>query len=218
MMTDSGIADPTSAFNDLCADGLLAQFGQRFGLSVLGARVARVFATKSAGSPTANARAGALKIVRHDMTGLFFQTLCRTRSFDALYLCSPWLTVSSRQRDVLLRSLATQAARRGRPPRVAVLTRPTVGTQLAPSGADLFRAVSGAIFVNSRLHTKLYICQSDSSLGSFAIVGSQNLSRSNYLELGVSFEGGPSIIGYLVSYFRELCSTSHLVQEICYAS
>ena len=44
-----------------------------------------------------------------------------------------------------------------------------------------------------------------------AIVGSQNLTKSNYLELGIRINSDNQVIDHLIAYFWEITNYSHEV-------
>ena len=62
---------------------------------------------------------------------------------------------------------------------------------------------------NKKVHSKLYIREPDSAGGlMLAIVGSQNLTRSRMLELGILIKGDDQVVNQLVRHFVDLSNVS----------
>ena len=69
--------------------------------------------------------------------------------------------------------------------------------------------LGATIFLHRSLHSKLYIREPGANGGSLlAIVGSQNLTRSNYLELGIQILGDSTLVQNLVRYFFDVTNES----------
>ncbi len=211
----AGVEDPAGVVGDLMATNILQRLGERLGLSTYGIRAVILLDALNGGDVrTAYQRLSnydsALKmyeLVREGMTGAFLENINARPGFSRLYVCSPWLGLNERQRGLLTHAII-QSERRGREPEVLVLTRPAEGG-VVPGGAEPFVALGATVFLHPRLHTKLYIREPDQSGGySMAIVGSQNLTRSRYLELGIRINADTAMVDQLIAYFWELCNAS----------
>lgn len=218
IMARNGIDDVPGAITDFIASGvlhrhddtcLLTPFGERtYWLleAVNGKDLGEVFDRLTRIEPRLNR----YELVREGMTDLFIKSLIERPGFGRLYFCSPWINLNSRNRESLARAVALAEDRRGRQPEVVVMTRPEEGSKnIAPAGVSLMRDLGADIFLNSRLHTELYIREPDVSGGySMAIIGSQNLTQSSYLELGIKVNADTRIISQLVAYFWSLSHIS----------
>ena len=148
------------------------------------------------------------ELVREGMTEAFFAGLTQQSGrLGRLYLCSPWINASERavkhlQYAYLRRpSLSTPA------PELLVITRPP--RNAANPSLAAFRSLGARVFYQPRLHSKLYIREPDRSGGTLmAVVGSQNLTRSTHLELGIRIAGDDQLVRQLIRYFVELTNVS----------
>ena len=149
------------------------------------------------------------ELVREGMTEAFFAGLTQTSGrLGTLYLCSPWINASERAIQNLQYSFLQRPKRTTHDPELLVLTRPPSDDD-APSSLDPFRSLGARIFYQPRLHSKLYIREPDQSGGTLqAVVGSQNLTRSRYLELGIRIAGDDQLVRQLIRYFMELTNVS----------
>jgi hypothetical protein len=103
-----------------------------------------------------------------------------------------------------------QLSKRGNPVEVFVITRPEdmmpPGTE---TGLKCFEEIGAEFFYHRRLHSKLYIREPGINGGlSMAIVGSQNLTRSTHLELGVRINNDSRMIDELIRYFWEISGSA----------
>ena len=148
------------------------------------------------------------ELVREGMTEAFFGGLTRTAGrLGRLYVCSPWINAS----EPVIKHLQYAFLRRPRlsisAPELLVVTRPPRNDP-NPSLVAL-RGLGARVFYQPRLHSKLYIREPDQSGGSLsAVVGSQNLTRSRYLELGIRITGDDQLVRQLIRYFMELANVS----------
>ena len=218
IMASNGVDDVVGAITDFIAAGvlhkrdddcLMTPFGERaYWLleAINGRDLGEVFDRLTRIEP----RLSRYELVREGMTDLFIRSLIDRPSFGRLYLCSPWINLSARNQESLARAVALAEDRRGRQPEVVVMTRPEEGSKdIAPDGVRPLRDLGANIFLNNRLHTKLYIREPNTSGGySMAIIGSQNLTQSSYLELGIKVNADTRIISQLVAYFWSLSHTS----------
>lgn len=148
------------------------------------------------------------ELVRQGMTTRFLKTLMERPQFGRLYFCSPWINLTDHEAAILRYAVMQMHKAKGRPPGVLVITRPP---ELQPEsirdGLKPFREINAEILFLRRLHSKLYIREPDENGGySMAIVGSENLTQSNNLELGIQINGDGYLISQLISHFYELTS------------
>ena len=141
---------------------------------------------------------------------MFLRNLVDRPGFGRLYFCSPWISFDKQQATTLGSAIHRYEQKNGRVPDMLVITRPDQGTEARLSKSTAFLRDFGAtVYLNKNLHTKLYIREPDFNGGySMAIVGSQNLTRSNYLELGIRINSDGPMINQLISYFFEISSNS----------
>jgi hypothetical protein len=144
------------------------------------------------------------ELVREGMTSRFIRGLLREPGFQRLYICSPWINI---QRDDLGRlAVALDQATRTltRPPEILVLVQTPQIPELKKS-LDILRGFGANIVEKNRLHSKLYMREPGPSGGlSLAIVGSENLTRQKWIELGVEIRNDSHILSKLRSYFFEV--------------
>ena len=128
-------------------------------------------------------------------------------------MCSPWINLNQRRRSILATAVL-RAEQGGRKPEIFVVTRPEQGTtSTAPIGALPLQQLGSTVYLNRRLHTKLYIREPDERGGYLmAVLGSQNLTRSSYLELGIKIHSDTVIIQNLIKYFFDLTNQSEQVE------
>jgi len=211
--------DKPSEMVDLFIDtGLVVPYGERLGISIVGHRTNLLIrALEGADIEDTYRRLRQLsghpemyELVREGMTTTFIRSLIDRPGFRRLYICSPWVNPSEKDAAVLKYAFLTALKRKEDPPELLVVTRPP---DLTPpetqDGLTAFREVGAQIFFNPRLHSKLYIREPDRRGGlAMAIVGSQNLTRSTNLELGIRINGDTRLVDQLIRYFLEITSRS----------
>ena len=150
------------------------------------------------------------ELVREGMTEAFFASLTQASGrLGTLYVCSPWINASERAIRHMQYSFLRQSGRPSQPPELLLVTRPP-NDQDRPSSLAPFRDLGARIFFHRRLHSKLYIREPDQNGGTLmAVVGSQNLTRSRYLELGIRITGDDQLVRQLIRYFLELTNVSN---------
>jgi hypothetical protein len=221
LMERCGVTNPRTTVEDFVAANLLHRDGERLGLTTLGIRTCLLLeAINGADLKDIYRRLGRLdttlrtyELIREGMTRTFLRNVNERPSFGRLYLCSPWISLDRKQEDMLTHATMQVERTRGTRPEILVITRPDEGTDLTVPGAlRLFRDLGATVFLNKRLHTKLYIREPDTSGGySMAILGSQNLTKSNYIELGIRINSDGQMIDQLIAYFWEITNHSHEV-------
>lgn len=149
------------------------------------------------------------ELLRNQLTSEFLDSLIARPGFGRLYICSPWISLDQRQQNILAHAVVLGGRARCQI-EIMVVTRPREGTQdkLAAS-AEFLRQLGAEVYLNQRLHTKLYIREPGVNGGLYmAILGSQNLTRSTYLELGIRIHSDTVILQNLVRYFLDLVAQS----------
>lgn len=171
-----------------------------FSSGALGASSANVFDELRTIETTLNR----YELVREGMTSRFIRGLLREPGFQRLYICSPWINL---QKDDLGRlAVALDNSRRTltRDPEILVLVQSPKIPELKKS-LDTLRGLGAEIVEKDRLHSKLYMREPGPSGGlSLAIVGSQNLTRQKWIELGIEIRNDSQILSKLRSYFFDI--------------
>lgn len=185
----SGVALTTAAYRTLL-----------FVSGALGAASSKVFDELRSIEPTLHR----YELVREGMTSRFIKGLLTEPGFQRIYICSPWINL---QKDDLGRlAVALDKARRAlsRPPEILVLAQKPTIPELRKS-LDSLRRLGADIVEKPRLHSKLYMREPGPSGGlSLAIVGSENLTRQKWIELGIEVRNDSQIISKLRGYFFDV--------------
>ena len=219
MMAEAGVENPVQTLDDLASTSVVQQLGERFALSASGIRAFVLLEALNGGDiRTAYERLSGLdstlrtyELVREGMTSRFLEEVNARPDFARLYICSPWISFDERSRRLLVHAVHA-AETKGERPELLVLTRPD-GDGGVPRGVTPLVDLGAVVFLNSRLHTKLYVREAGRRGGyALAVVGSQNLTRSRYLELGVRIRSDTTMIDQLISYFLELTHKSTEIQ------
>lgn len=214
---ENGLSDGEVIIDECLQANLIEPYGGRFGISNFGRRSLLLLSALEGGDvrqlfrrlESVSGVRAQYELVRQGMTGDFFESLVDRPSAARLYFCSPWIHPHKRE-AAILKHTVLQCQRRRRPVDVIVLTRPP--EEMPPGTEDgliCFKDIGAQIYLNRNLHSKLYIREPDANGGmSMAIVGSQNLTRSSHLELGIRINGDGSLIDNLISYFWEVTAFS----------
>lgn len=221
LMNRSGVDDSSALLQDFLASNILHRSGDRLAMTSQGIRACLLLqAVNGADLKDIYRRLSQLdsslrmyELIREGMTKAFLRNLNDRPGFLRLYVCSPWVSLDKRQIGMLTNAVNTAERVRGERPEVLLITRPEEKTDdVVPEKAKLFHDLGATIFLNKRLHTKLYIREPGRSGGySMGIVGSQNLTRSSYLELGIRVNADTQMIRQLIRYFLEITNYSHEV-------
>ena len=149
------------------------------------------------------------ELVREGMTEDFFRGLCDLgATIGTLYICSPWINASENAIKSLHDSFMQHKLRWRQFPELLIVTRPWKDGGEAPSLTP-FKRFGARIHLHRTLHSKLYIREPDPRGGTpIAVLGSQNLTRSRYSELGIRITGDDQLVRQLIRYFMELISDS----------
>ena len=216
LMESLGVTDATHLLHELEGLGLLTRVGTTVGLSAKGTKttlllralngddLSRVLRRlKELDSSLVN-----YSLVREGMTTGFFKSLVSQPNVGRLYICSPWINLTTIEERYLKTAILSRRRRR-RNPEIQVITRPDDGRGTRAKNLEPFLGLGASVFLHQKLHAKLYIREPDFAGGYvMAVVGSQNLTRSKYLELGIRIESDSVIIGKLISYFYNISAHS----------
>ena len=218
MFLDYGAHAPSELFDHLLDSNIFQAIGTGFALSQNGRKMSLLMqAINGADLNEVYRRIRridgddvAYQLVREGMTSIFFNSLSERPRVGTLYICSPWINPTEKQAKRLMYAALMQERRTGAIPDILIVTRPSKdqppGTE---NGLETFRKLKAKIYYNKRVHSKLYIREPDSSGGAMlAIVGSQNLTRSRMLELGILIKGDDQVINQLVRHFLDLSNAS----------
>ena len=219
MMETRGISDASPLVRELEGLGLLTRIGTTVGLSTRGAKTTLLLRAlngddlqnvfrriRRMDSTFAN-----YSLVREGMTTGFFKSIAHKPDVGALYICSPWINMTELEQRYLTTGIIGQK-RRGGDPDILVITRPDDGYGTRTENLGPFIELGATVFLQQKLHSKLYIREPGLRGGYIlAIVGSQNLTRSKYIELGIRIEADSVIIRRLIAYFLDI---SHHSQEL----
>lgn len=217
IFAESGAGLPSDMVQQCMEANLLEPYGARLGISSFGRRTLLLLDALEGGDVErlfrrlrrlTGAREG-YELVREGMTRLFFDSLVEHPGAARLFFCSPWINPAEKE-AAILKYTVLQSAKRNTKLEVLVVTRPP---EMMPRGTEeglqCFKDVDAQIFFHSRLHSKLYIREPGANGGmSMAIVGSQNLTRSKHLELGIRINNDGRMIDALIGYFWELTNYS----------
>lgn len=144
------------------------------------------------------------ELVREGMTSRFIKGLLTEPGFQRLYICSPWINL---QKDDLGRlAVALDTARRSlaRPPEILVLVKTPEIPEVKKS-LEILKGFGAEVVQKRKLHSKLYMREPGPSGGlSLAIVGSENLTRQKWIELGIEIRNDSHILSILCSYFFDV--------------
>jgi len=222
-MSRFSMDNPQATIDDFVASNLLHRDGDLLGLTTLGIRTCFLLEAINGGDlrdiyrrlSRLDSTLRTYELIREGMTKTFLQNISERPGFARLYFCSPWISLDRKQQDMLTHAVMQAERRRGTRPEILVITRPVENTDLnVPETLKPFQDLGATIFLNKRLHTKLYIREPDTNGGyAMAIVGSQNLTKSNYLELGIRINSDSQVIDHLIAYFLEITNYSHEARQ-----
>jgi len=214
-----GLTSADVCLHDLVAANILFQRGDYMGLSTFGVRTSLLLDAINGGDITSiysklcdlDPGLKMYELVREGMTRQFLRSLVDRPGFGRLYICSPWINLDRKQAAMLSYAISRQEQRYGVPPEILVITRPEdTSSMTVPATLEPLQKLGATVFLNGRLHAKLYIREPGINGGfAMAIVGSQNLTKSTNIELGVKINSDGALINRLISYFLTISNYSH---------
>jgi hypothetical protein len=220
-LVELGGQSATQTVDQLLTSNLLHPIGSGLGISQFGHKVSLLVDAIETGTVDDLARrirrldgsAEPYELVRQGMTTRFLNSFVDRPYFGALYLCSPWINLNSKEAAMIRYGLMQSEKRTGRRPDIYVITRPTKEGPDEQVGSGLGLAplveMKADVTYMKKVHTKLYIREPDDNGGpALALVGSENLTQSKHLELGIQINGDGRLISQLVAHFFELTSYS----------
>lgn len=207
-----GCKEPEGVFKDLRAAGFLIDRPPGMSLSThayrsllfvsgaLGANSQGVFDELRSVEPTLQR----YELVREGMTSRFIKGLITEPGFQRLYICSPWINLLKEDLGRLAVALENAERTLTRRPEIFVLVQTPRMPEMKKSLQTL-RSMGADIVEKPRLHSKLYMREPGPSGGlSLAILGSENLTRPKWLELGIEIRNDNYFISRLRSYFFDI--------------
>lgn len=218
-VTSAGVHDPLPTLREMEGLGLLNRSGATVGLSTLGVKTTLLLRALNGGDiqkafhrlQQLDGSLTRYSLVREGMTTGFFKSLVANPDIGKLYVCSPWINLS-RDESRYLATAILRRRRKGEVPDVLVITRPDDGYGTRTENLKPFIDIGAQVFLHSKLHAKLYVREPGSEGGyTLAVIGSQNLTRSKYLELGIRIEADSILITKLIRYFFRI---SHQSDEL----
>ena len=151
------------------------------------------------------------ELLTGSLTQSFIQALAAKPDFLHLYICSPWIRLD----DSLKRELSGAVADADRvyagSVQLEVITRPpavnpdSAWQQQLKDTLHFLTNLGATVYTNRRLHAKLFIRQPGPRGGlQSAVLGSENLTASNNIELGIWINNDNDILYKLQAWFREI--------------
>ena len=216
VLHDHGTLSPHSVLDGLIGANLLQRIGDQYGISRSGRKVQLLLEAIRGADVGDVCRqlqqidgTQSYELVREGMTEGFFAELASgSNRFGTLYICSPWINATELAIKHLRYSFIQHQKRTSELPELLVITRPPRNRIETPALLP-FRELGARVFFHPKLHSKLYIREPDKNGGIvLAIVGSQNLTRSKYFELGIRIRGDTQLVRQLIRYFFDLTNVS----------
>jgi len=224
LAADRGIASLEKLIEDLIQRMLIQKAGSYFYLTDQGRRVWHLMRGIN-GANIANVihhltlldpHLRPYEIVREGMTSQFICGLLSQPDFKRILICSPWLHL----RDKMLRKFyqAVYFAQEKGEIEVVVISRPldkrASGYQAFFKTFSALEKIGAEIVTHDDLHAKIYIRDQGPAGGlRLAICGSENLTGSRNIELGVRITNDNVIINKLISHFFEIYNMCQPYQE-----
>lgn len=211
MAEDAGDRTAPDLLEQMLSAGVVREKGHRLQLTTFGTRTYLLLEALNGGDlrqlfgrmREVDASTSMYQLVRQGMTERFLESLVTRPGFGRLYICSPWINLSRRAIGFLTHGVHQMEKRHGRCPELLVITRPTEAG--VPDGALALRDMGATFFFHSRLHSKVYVREPGIEGGTLiAVVGSQNLTKSSNLELGIWIDSDSYFINQLIRYFYDL--------------
>ena len=221
ILHSAGAHDPPRILDEWLDCGLLTRDGATLSLTTSGSQTAILIDAINAGGDTqASAQelarlattANLYSVVREGMTKRFLESLATRPIAGTVYVCSPWISLHKYDIDNLTKAVLNAKSSFGSTPEILVRTRPVRGTDSPPKGMRPFFDIGAKVFLNKKLHAKLYVREPGLFGGyQMGILGSQNLTKSRYQELGVMIESDSRLIRAMIQRFLEL---THMSTEL----
>jgi len=149
-----------------------------------------------------------IAVIRDNLTGEFFKCLHSVRTAGRISICSPWINMNNDQFETLA-FLLQQSVLLEEPHSINVVMLPSKPSErhhdTTQEMVRRFAELGITVLFSKGLHAKLYVRTPSSSNGSsFAVIGSQNLTRSTYTELGLLIKNERRLVEDLQAAFFEI--------------
>jgi hypothetical protein len=222
-MRETAVTAPDAVFDALLGRGLLSQFGGRYTLTTHGRKAHLLVAGLNGLSVEQVVQElrrlypelSPYELVRQGMTREFINSLYSRPDFRRAYICSPWIILDATARHHLSQAIygANELGQQlGYEVDLLCVSHPPEGNEdqkkkMKESLDFLREKLQAEVVTQRRLHSKLYIREPGPSGGlQLAIVGSQNMTGSRNLELGIKITNDGLMIGKLIRYFMDVRS------------
>jgi hypothetical protein len=216
ILRQCGCSVPNAVFSDLRVAGFFSSRPPELRISTRGHRTL-LFASGALGASsdsvirelrTVERHLTQYELVREGMTTRFIKGLLQEPGFQRLYFCSPWINLQKTDLARLAVALDNAARTLPRPPEMYVLVQtPTTPEMIA--GLDRLRSLGAIVSEKPKLHSKLYMREPGPAGGLWlAIVGSENLTKQKWIELGIEIRNDSDLLSRLRSYFFEVFQTA----------
>jgi len=144
------------------------------------------------------------ELVREGMTSRFIKGLLSEPGFQRLYICSPWINLRKEDLGRLGTALHKATQSLTRPPEILVLVQTPRYPEVKQT-LQVLESMGAKVVEKPKLHSKLYMREPGPSGGlSLAIVGSENLTRPKWIELGIEIRNDNYFLAKLRSYFFDV--------------
>ncbi len=143
------------------------------------------------------------------MTSRFIKGLLTDPGFQRTYICSPWINLLKKDLGRLMVALDKAARSLARDPEILILVQ-TPKIPEVKHCLEVLKSMGARVVEKPRLHSKLYMREPGPPGGlSLAILGSENLTRPKWIELGIEIRNDSHILSRLRRYFFDLHSSQH---------
>jgi hypothetical protein len=212
LLSESGCQEPDAVFSELRAAGFF--IGRPSGLALsskayrtllfvsgaLGASSTTVLDELRSVEPSLKR----YELVREGMTTRFIKGLLSEPGFQRLYICSPWINLVKGDLGRLATALHNATRTLSRSPEILVLVQTPKFPEVRHT-IEVLKSMGAEVVEKPRLHSKLYMREPGPSGGLWlATVGSENLTRPKWIELGIEIRNDAYILSRLRSYFFEI--------------
>jgi hypothetical protein len=217
-MQRHGVESPAPTFSQMLDIGVVLAADKKFVLSSYGRKACLLLSGVNSGDlkelvrQLSQIEPGVFpyEIVREGMTANFVSTLESRPGFRRLYICSPWIRLKRKFLHKFMYAVhkAQEQSKDGKVD-ILVIARPLEKNDPSyPLFLETLRTLQrlGAdIVVHKDLHAKIYIREPGLSGGlSMAVFGSENLTGSRNIELGIKITNDTVILNKLITHFFDI--------------
>lgn len=219
LMNRHGVNNTSSILPQVISSGILGSMNSDYFLSKLGKRSLHLINGLNGGSLSyvfdkLNQIFPSLtryEIVTDGMTDVFISGLNSKPDFRRLFICSPWIGLNNKRKAKLASAIYKAESNFNNKVSITVITRPISSEDPSyDKFLDSFRfliSMGAEIVLNKSLHSKLFIRDPGVKGGlRLCIVGSENLTRSHNIELGIKITNDSQMHTKLIRYFYSIYS------------